>query len=146
MLSANAALQKAFPKMTVDADVSRMPDDIYARIRERRHVGQLADVVVIGAGTNGRITTAALTDILELLKDRKRVILVTCHGDRSWIRQSNTVIRTVGARYASGNVRIADWDAYASAHRTQLFRDGIHPLPGAGSAGYARTIRNAYKQ
>ncbi len=122
-----------------------MPEDIFARIRERRHVGQLGDVVVIGAGTNGRISSAELTSILNLLKDRKRVILVTCHGDRSWIRQSNSVIRKVGKRFASGNVRIADWDAYATAHRSQLFKDGIHPLKGAGSTGYARVIRNAYK-
>ena len=143
MLAANQALEKTFPAMTIDADVSRMPDEIFTRIRERRHVGQLADVVVIGAGTNGRITTAGLTSILDLLKDRKRVILVTCHGDKPWIRQSNAVIRKVGPRFAAGNVRIADWDAYASAHRTQLFKDGIHPLRGAGSTGYAHVIRNA---
>ena len=120
-----------------------MPGDIFARIRERRHVGQLGDVVVIGAGTNGRIRSSELTSILNLLKDRKRVILVTCHGDKPWIQQSNVVIRKVGKRFASGNVRIADWDAYAAAHRSQLFKDGVHPLPGAGSTGYARLIKEA---
>ena len=146
MLAAGEALATTFPRMTVDADISRMPDDIFSRIRERRHVGQLADVVVIGAGTNGRVTTAGLTSILDLLKDRTRVILVTCHGDKPWIRQSNSVIRTVGKRFASGNVRIADWDAYASAHRGQLFADGIHPHRGKGSKGYAHAIRNAYSR
>ncbi len=146
MLAASEALVTTFPRMTVDADISRMPDDIFSRIRERRHAGQLGDVVVIGAGTNGRVTTAGLTSILDLLKDRTRVILVTCHGDKPWIRQSNSVIRKVGKRFASGNVRIADWDAYASAHRTQLFADGIHPHRGKGSKGYAHAIRNAYSR
>ena len=131
--------------MSVDADVSRMPQDVFARIRERRHVGQLGDVVVIGAGTNGVISSAELTSLLDLLKDRKRVVLVTSHGDRAWIREANAVIRRVGNRFASGNVRIADWDAYAAAHRTQLFKDGIHPLPGAGAAGYAHVVRTAIR-
>jgi len=145
MLAALAALDAQFPMITVDADVSRMPEDVFARIRERRHVGQLGDVVVIGAGTNGVISSAELTSLLDLLKDRKRVVLVTCHGDRAWIREANAVIRRVGNRFASGNVRIADWDAYAAAHRTQLFKDGIHPLPGAGAAGYAHVVRTAIR-
>ncbi len=91
MLAAATALDAEFPRITVDADVSRMPKRIFDRIRERKRVGRLGDVVVIGAGTNGRIRSADLTAILTLLKDRKRVVLVTCHGDRSWIAQSNSV-------------------------------------------------------
>jgi peptidoglycan/LPS O-acetylase OafA/YrhL len=146
MLAAANALDAEFPRITVDADVSRMPKRIFDRIRERKRVGRLGDVVVIGAGTNGRIRSADLTALLTLLKDRRRVVLVTCHGDRSWISQSNTVIRRAAKRFGSGNVRLADWDAYAAGHRRSLYRDGIHPRPGAGAKAYAGLVRAAVRQ
>jgi hypothetical protein len=143
MLAASTALDTQLPDVTVDAAVSRQPEVIFDRIRERKRLGRLGDVVVIGAGTNGRIRSADLTSILDLLQDRKRVVLVTCHADRSWIGQSNASIRSAGRRFATGNVVVVDWDTYASRHRRILYADGIHPRPGAGSRAYARLIRAA---
>ncbi len=143
MLAAAPALDAQIPRTTVDADVSRSPEVIFDRIRERKRLGRLGDVVVIGAGTNGRIRSADLTSILNLLKDRRRVILVTCHADRPWIAQSNRAIRNAGREFADGNVRVADWDTYAAGHPTVLYGDGIHPRPGAGAKAYARLIRAA---
>ncbi|MFL6171136.1 MAG: hypothetical protein ACJ711_15790, partial [Ornithinibacter sp.] len=85
MLAAAPALDAQIAKITVDADVSRSPQVIFDRIRERKRLGRLGDVVVIGAGTNGRLRSADLTSVLNLLEDRRRVILVTCHADRPWI-------------------------------------------------------------
>ena len=116
MLAASAALDTQLPKVTVDAAVSRQPEVIFDRIRERKRLGRLGDVVVIGAGTNGRIRSADLTSILSLLEDRKRVVLVTCHADRSWTAQSNASIRSAGRRFATGNVVVVDWDTYAAQH------------------------------
>jgi peptidoglycan/LPS O-acetylase OafA/YrhL len=143
MLAASAALDTQLPKVTVDAAVSRQPEVIFDRIRERKRLGRLGDVVVIGAGTNGRIRSADLTSILDLLQDRKRVVLVTCHADRSWTAQSNAAIRSAGRRFATGNVVVVDWDTYAAQHPRLLYADGIHPRPGAGAKAYARLIRAA---
>ncbi len=143
MLAASAALDTQLPKVTVDAAVSRQPEVIFDRIRERKRLGRLGDVVVIGAGTNGRIRSADLTSILDLLQDRKRVVLVTCHADRSWTAQSNASIRSAGRRFATGNVVVVDWDTYAAQHPRLLYADGIHPRPGAGAKAYARLIRAA---
>jgi hypothetical protein len=143
MLAAAPALDAQIARITVDADVSRSPQVIFERIRERKRLGRLGDVVVIGAGTNGRIRSADLTSVLNLLKDRQRVILVTCHADRSWIAESNASIRGAGKQFAGGNVRVVDWDTYAAGHRQILYGDGIHPRPGAGARAYARLIRAA---
>jgi peptidoglycan/LPS O-acetylase OafA/YrhL len=142
MIAANKALIKAIPGITVDANLSRMPEDIFARIQARKKAGKLGDVVVIGAGTNGRIRSADIVAILNLLKDRKRVILVTCHADRSWVTQSNASIRSAARQFAGGNVRVADWDAYAADHREMLYGDGIHPR-GGGTTAYAALIKAA---
>jgi peptidoglycan/LPS O-acetylase OafA/YrhL len=144
MVATSKALNAQIPRMTVDADISRQPRKIFDRIRERHKLGRLGDVVVIGAGTNGRIRAEDLISLLDLLKDRKRVILVTCHADKSWIAKSNASIEKAAGLFAKGNVRVADWDDYAVRHRAMLWGDGIHPK-GPGTTAYVRLIREAIR-
>ncbi len=107
MLAAAPALDAPLARVTVDADVSRGPEVIFDRIRERRGLGRLGDVVVIGAGTNGRI-------------------------------------RDAGRRFAGGDVRVVDWDAYAASHpRSSTATAPPRPGAGAGAGAYARLVRAA---
>jgi peptidoglycan/LPS O-acetylase OafA/YrhL len=143
MLAARKALQSTFPVfMTIDAHISRQPSEIFDRIRARKATGQLGDVVVIHAGTNGPIKTSELVALVGQLKDRSRVILVTCHGDRSWIPQSNAAIAATAKHYAGTNVRVADWNAASAGHRDWFYSDGIH-TKSAGSQAYADVIKAA---
>jgi hypothetical protein len=143
MLAARASLLGAFPStITVDAHISRQPIDIYDRIRARKAAGQLGDVVVIHAGTNGPIHTTDLVTIVRELSDRSRVVLVTCHGDRPWIRQSNNAVWGVAKLFAGTNVRVADWAAVSASHRDWFYPDGIH-TKAAGSDAYAALIKAA---
>ena len=143
MLAARKSLLATFPSIiTVDAHISRQPIEIYDRIRARKAAGQLGDVVVIHAGTNGPIHTADLVAIVRELQDRSRVVLVTCHGDRSWIRQSNNAVWGVAKLFAGTNVRVADWAAVSAPHREWFYADGIHTR-AAGSDAYAALIKAA---
>jgi len=143
MLGARKSLLTEFPRtVTVDAHISRQPIEIFDRIRARKAAGQLGDVVVIHAGTNGPIHTSDLVDIVQSLQDRSRVVLVTCHGDRPWINQSNAAVWGVAKLFAGGNVRVADWAAASASHRDWFYADGIH-TKGAGSDAYAQLIRDA---
>ena len=143
MLAARKSLQATFPSfLTVDAHISRQPSDIFDRIRARKATGQLGDVVVIHAGTNGPIKTTELIALLGELKDRSRIILVTCHGDRSWIPQSNAAIASAAKHYAGTNVRVADWAAASNHHIDWFYADGIH-TKSAGSDAYAALIKLA---
>ncbi len=143
MLAARASLLGAFPStITVDAHISRQPIEIYDRIRARKAAGRLGDVVVIHAGTNGPIHTSDLVAIMGDLRDRSRVVLVTCHGDRPWIRQSNNAVWAVAKLFAGTNVRVADWAAYSAPHRDWFYADGIHTR-AAGSDAYAALIKSA---
>jgi peptidoglycan/LPS O-acetylase OafA/YrhL len=145
MLAARRSLIATFPHITVDAQISRQPIEIYNRIRARKAAGQLGDVVIIHAGTNGVIHTSDLEAIVRDLQDRSRIVLVTCHGDRPWIPQSNASILNVAKLFPGGNVRVADWDAASANHRDWFYADGIH-TKGAGSDAYAALIRAAMKQ
>ena len=145
MLSARKALAAQFPRVTIDAHISRQPGEIFDRIRARHKVGQLGDVVIIHAGTNGAIHTADLISLLATLTDRSRVVLVTCHADRSWVAQSNRAIATAATQFAGTNVRVADWNALASKHHEWFYSDGIHTM-STGSAAYSNLIRETLRQ
>jgi hypothetical protein len=145
MLAARNAMKDMFPGVTLDAHVSRQPSEIFDRIRARKALGQLGDVVVIGAGTNGTIKTADLLALLSELSDRSRIVLVNVHADRPWVAQSNHAIDNAIARFGSANVRLADWNAYSQGHSDWFYADGIH-TKGAGSTAYAQLIRDTLKK
>ena len=145
MLAGYKALQATFPKIKVDAAVSRQPGAVYDRIRARKALGQLGDVVIIGAGTNGRIETKDLIALLGELKDRSRVVLITAKADRSWIAGSNASIWAAYKLFKGGNVRVADWQSYSAGHRDWFYSDGIHPK-GAGATAYAALIRDTLRK
>jgi hypothetical protein len=140
MLASYEGLTRTIPKITVDARVSRYAGEIFDRIRERKRLGQLGEIVVIGAGTNGPMDRAGLDAILTLLKDRKRVILVTCYADRSWIAESNAAVWGAATKFRKGNVRVADWHNFAAHHTRMLYDDHIHPMP-EGATAYAHLIQ-----
>lgn len=144
MLAARNSIKDTFPGATLDAHVSRQPAEIFDRIRARKALGQLGDVVVIGAGTNGAIKTSDLLALLSQLSDRSRIVLVSVHADRPWVAQSNRAIATAIARFGSANVRLADWNTYSQGHRDWFYSDGIH-TKGAGSAAYAQLIRDTLR-
>jgi peptidoglycan/LPS O-acetylase OafA/YrhL len=145
MLAARDALQDTFPGIKVDAAVSRQSYDLFARLRLRQDTGKLNQVVIIHTGTNGSIKSGELDRTLRSLSDRARVILVTVRAPRSWVDNNNAMIRAAAAKYASGNVRLADWQKASAGKREWFYADGIH-TKGAGSEAYAALIREAMRR
>jgi hypothetical protein len=143
LLAASDAMSKTFPGMTVDAVVSRQSRGVFARVKARKEAGKLGDVVVISTGTNGVVLASDLTEMLTLLSDRSRVVLVTPKAPRSWIDKNISVIKSVAASFP--NVRVADWNSHARGHRDWFYADGIH-TKGAGSQAYAALIRETIRR
>jgi peptidoglycan/LPS O-acetylase OafA/YrhL len=142
LLAASEAMQKTFPGMTIDAQVSRQSRGVFARIKARKDAGKLGDVVVISTGTNGTVLASDLTAMLTLLSDRSRVVLVTPKAPRSWVDKNISIIKSVAATFP--NARVADWNTYARGHRDWFYADGIH-TKGAGSQAYAALIRETMR-
>ena len=140
MLGASGALEKAFD-VTVDAAVSRQFPQIIERIDARKAAGQMEDVVIIHAGTNGTAYWDMLKNTLDGLQD-KQVVLVTVHTPNSWMDDSNRNIK--GMLNQFDNVRIADWEAASDGHREYFVYDGTH-LTTEGIKAYVQTIRDALK-
>jgi peptidoglycan/LPS O-acetylase OafA/YrhL len=140
MLGASASLEKAFD-ITVDAAVARQFDGIAGRVAARKAAGQLEDVVVVHAGTNGTAYWDALYTTLEDLRGRN-VVLVTVRTPNTWMDDSNRNIRGMANQF--DNVRIADWEAASRDRRDYFVYDGTHLSP-QGVKAYVATLRAALK-
>ena len=125
LLAARDAVLENIPKSKVDAVVSRQSWEVFDRIKERKAAGKLGDVVVIHTGTNGTVNLGDLQDLLTLLKDRSRVILVTPKAQRPWIEQATNAIKIAAKKFEGGNVRVADWQVFGRPPRLVLL--GRHP-------------------
>jgi peptidoglycan/LPS O-acetylase OafA/YrhL len=140
MIGAATALQSALGQIEIDATVGRQVNDGLARLRTYRAAGQLGDVVVVQLGNNGTFTDAQADQLLDILADVRRVVLVTLKVPRVWEGPNNAVI--VAAAQRASNVVLVDWHAAAVGHPELFYDDGMHLRP-AGAAAYASLITEA---
>lgn len=138
MLGARGVLHSTIPGIKVDAAVSRYPGAFLGRIKRIRAAGLLADTVVLHPGTNGVIPESMMREMLHLLRDRTRVVVVNDNVPRTWNDANNSVITAVVPDYS--NAVIADWAAASADHPEYFVSDGIH-LTAAGAHAYANLIR-----
>lgn len=140
MLGARSALRSAIPGMKIDAAVARYPGAFLGRIKKIRSAGLLADTVVLHPGTNGVIPESMMREMLDLLKDRKRVVVVNDNVPRSWNDANDEVISAVVPDYP--NAVIADWKSDSAKHPEYFVSDGIH-LTAAGARAYSNLIKES---
>jgi peptidoglycan/LPS O-acetylase OafA/YrhL len=140
MLGARGVLQSTIPGIKVDAAVARYPGAFLGRIKKIGAAGLLADTVVLHPGTNGVIPESMMRQMLDLLKDRKRVVVVNDDVPRSWNDTNNAVISAVVPDFP--NAVIADWASVSRGHPEYFVSDGIH-LTSAGAHAYANVIKKA---
>ncbi len=138
MLGARGVLHSTIPGIKVDAAVARYPGAFLGRIKRLRSAGLLADTVVLHPGTNGVIPESMMREMLDLLKDRARVVVVNDNVPRSWNDTNNEVIASVVPDYP--NAVLADWKSVSRGHPEYFVSDGIH-LTSAGAHAYANLIK-----
>ena len=140
MLGSREALRSAIPGIRIDAAVARYPGAFLGRIKKLRSMNLLADTVVLHPGTNGVIPESMMREMLDLLSDRERVVVVNDNVPRSWTVENNNVVSRVVPDYP--NAVIADWKFESKAHPEYFVSDGIH-LSAAGGRAYANLIKMA---
>ncbi|WP_052129240.1 acyltransferase family protein [Clavibacter michiganensis] len=139
MLASARALQQQLPGITVDAVVSRQLPAAAQLVRSHLAAKPDATTVVIGLGTNGTGGSDDLEQAIQAAGGRK-VVLVDVSGPMSWTSRVDDMIQQAAASHA--NVRIARWQAVATANPGLLAKDGIHPGSRA-AAMYAAAVRDA---
>ena len=102
--------------------------------------GSLRAKVSIHLGTNGVVTEAQLKEILELLKDRKLVVVVNAKASRPWIEPNNRLLARIVPEYP--NTKLVDWFAISNPRPEFFVADGVH-LTAAGISAYVNSVVTA---
>ena len=135
MVGAANALQQALGPVRIDAAVNRQFGTAIDILREIKASGQLSDTVVVHMGTNGVITQGHMDAIMDILKDRKRVVFVNLKVPRRWEQIDNDVLASNVSKYP--NMVLIDWHSIGNAHPEYFYEDGIHLNP-TGQRGTRR--------
>ena len=140
MLGARDTLKAVIPGTKVDAAVSRFPGAFIGRLKKYVARDKLADTVVLHPGTNGVMPEDMLREMLDVVEDVPRVVVVNTNMPRSWRAPNNKVIDAVVPDYP--NAVLADWYAASQDHPEYFVSDGIH-LTAKGAKAYAQLIKKA---
>jgi len=126
MLGAANGLANAFGTIEVDAAIGRDVASALRILRERRSAGRLPATVILQLGNNGPITRPQMDELMEVLGDVPRVIVVDLHVPQPWEGPNNAMLADAVAKRP--NARLVAWHS-AAASGTNLFWDNLHLRP-----------------
>jgi lysophospholipase L1-like esterase len=138
MVGAATAIEQALGPVRIDAALNRQFGTAIELLTSFKNAGQLSDTVVVHMGTNGVITQDQMNAMMEVLKDRKRVVFLNLKVPRRWEQGDNDVLASTVARFP--NAVLIDWHTIGGSHPEYFYEDGIHLRPD-GARAYAELIR-----
>ena len=142
VLGARESLKAVLGDISIDAAVSRQPEEIAERIRVRRDERRLGPDVIIHMGTNGIVQEEDLKPILEELQDRNRVVVVNVRVPRVWMKPTNEMISSLVAQYP--NARLADWNSVSKGKKGYFAPDGVH-LTKTGAKVFGNLVNDTLR-
>jgi hypothetical protein len=125
------------PVTGMDAAESRQFSAGVDVIEQRKNAGTLGQDVIVQLGTNGTIDPAQFDRMMNLLIDRRKVVIINAKVPRAWEGQVNDTLAAGVKRYK--NAVLLDWHGYASQHPEFFYDDEIHLRPD-GAAAYAQYV------
>jgi len=140
MLGAVDQLASALGNLDIDARIGRQASEAIGILRARRSNGLLGSVVIVHIGNNGILRADQLDEMMRVLADVRRVVLVNVRVPRRWEGPNNATIAEQVGRYP--NAVLVDWYAASVDQSEWLYQDGIHLRP-AGAQVYAALIAAA---
>ena len=138
MLAAAPELHAALPGIYIDARISRQMSSGLRIIRELAKGGQLRQVVVVGLGTNGAVTSAQIQQLLAEVGPARWLVLVNTYVPRPWQQEVDSTLATAARDHP--RVLLVDWRAAIEHRAGLLWEDGVHPRPDGGVL-YARLVK-----
>jgi len=138
MLDIQSDLQADIPGVRVDGLVSRQFETGIGVVQADRAAGTLGNVLVVELGTNGTVTPADVTAMMQAAAGVKRVVFVNVDVPRSWEAEDNAVLAAGVAQYP-GVAVLANWYALSVDHPEWFEPDQVH-LDPAGAQALATLI------
>ncbi len=136
ILGIKSVLAESHTVSLVNAHVGRQaPELLQAILHDRANAPD--GPVVLNMGNNNALTEQQVVDILDALKNEKKVILVNTAVPRPWRDGNNQLISRIASQYS--NVRVINWAAISEGHPEYFAPDGVHLVP-TGVAIYVEEI------
>ena len=122
--------------------------------RVGRQIGELIEVartdqqfvgdspVVLNMGNNNRLVESDVVELMEIVKNQPRIIVVNTAVPRSWRDENNAIIARVVSGYP--NTTIIDWQSLSQNHPEYFASDGVHLNP-PGVNAYVAAILEVLK-
>lgn len=98
--------------------------------------------VVLNMGNNNRLVERDVVELMEIVKNQPRIIVVNTAVPRSWRDENNSVISKVVSKYP--NTTIVDWKSLSENHPEYFASDGVHLNP-PGVNAYVAAILEVLK-
>jgi hypothetical protein len=134
------ALAQVMPGIYIDAKPDReMPAGLSIAARLAQN-GQLRPVVVIGLGTNYIVTTAELSELMQIIGPHRRLVLINTYVPDGWSKQVNATDADFAHTHPS--VVLADWYDTIRSRLYLLWPDQVHPMV-PGTIVYAQLVYEA---
>lgn len=118
--------------------------------RVGRQIGELIEVtktdqqfvgdspVVLNMGNNNRLIESDVIELMEIVKNQPRIIVVNTAVPRSWRDENNEIIARVVSSYP--NTTIIDWQSLSANHPEYFASDGVHLNPPGVNAYVAAIL------
>ncbi|ERL66536.1 acyltransferase family protein [Schleiferilactobacillus shenzhenensis] len=141
MIDGQKLLTRIFPKIYMDASVGQQMITTISTVEKLAQQGAMADVVLVGLGTNGPFTMDQLDQFMKAIGPQRRVYWITARvPTRQWQGQVNSTLGDAAKRYK--NLHLIDWYSYSNAHNDWFWDDQTHPN-NVGSPHYATFVAKA---
>nr|WP_154886508.1 acyltransferase family protein [Paenibacillus xylanexedens] len=140
ILDAKPYLEQSISGVYVDGHVGRQMWQAGDVLRDLKRNKQMGNQVVLELGTNGSFNSKNLKSVLDGLKDKTRVYLVTVRVPRPWERTVNKALTDAASSYS--NVSLIDWNQASEGHDEYFEKDGVH-LTAEGSEAFAALVKNS---
>lgn len=140
MVEVEAELKRRLPDIEVDAAIGRQMHQAPEIIADLGAQGRLGSTIVIALGANGAFTEKQFLNILDLLGDDRRVILVNVRVPKPWEAVVNQSLLRLST--TNPNIELFDWYSASSGHNEYFYADGVH-LKETGIKAYAGLLANA---
>ncbi|KRN78818.1 acyltransferase family protein [Fructilactobacillus lindneri] len=125
MLAGRDDLQKIFPRLYIDAQVSRQSASAVPEIRSLDKKGLLGNNVIIGLGTNGNVSPETVKQIMSTVGSKRQAFWINAHvPTQPWQNQVNDTLNKAAGKYK--NLHIIDWNGYVEKHPEWLYSDQAH--------------------
>ena len=140
MLSGRDDLQKIFPRLYIDAAVSRQTTDGVSILQSLSNQGLMGKNIIIGLGTNGEIKDDTIKQIMQIAGSKRHVYWINVHvPTQPWQNTDNDTLNNAQKQYH--NLTVIDWNDYIKDHPDWLYSDSTHHNQ-TGSVKYASFIAN----